>query len=155
MNKLDKRELSYQIQALFRNDWRLKQLDVSCQTGEEPILDQDGFEAIAEGLKNNTTLTHLNLSGNATTDADLEYLVRKLCHNKKLQSLNLANTQITAQGLEALVALMFFNTQIVELNLSGIPALQDNKSARSLSVIKQALVNNRERLSEKRLELVA
>jgi hypothetical protein len=85
----------------------------------------------------------------------VEYLTRKLCYNTKLQSLNFANTQITAKGLEALTALMFFNTQIVELNLSGIPALRDRKSARSVAVIKQALLNNRERAAEKKIRLAA
>ncbi len=155
MEKIDRKELSYQIQALFRNDMHLKKLDVNCEVGQAPILDQDDFEAIADGLKNNTRLTHLNLSGNAITDEDLEYLARRLCHNRRLQSLNLAHTQITAEGLDALAALMFFNTQIIELNFSGIPALQDRKSARSLAVIKQALINNRERLNEKKLSLAA
>ena len=50
---------------------------------------------------------------------------------------------------------MFFNTQITELNLNGTPALQDEQSARSLAVIKQALINNRERLNEKKLKFAA
>jgi hypothetical protein len=155
MNKLDKKELSYQIQALFRNEMTLKKLDVSCQPGEEPILDQEDFEAIADSLKINTKLTHLDFSGNAITDEELEYLVRKLYFNKRLQSLNLANTQITSKGLEALVALMFFNIQIVELNLSNIPALQNKRSARSLAVIKQAIINNRNRAAEANLACAA
>lgn len=150
MSKLDKKELGYQIQALFRNDMTLKELDVSCQMGEESILDQDDFEAIADSLKINTKLTHLNLSGNKIADEDVEYLARRLCHNKRLQSLNLANTQITEKGLEALSALMFFNTQIIELDFDNIPALQNTQSRQHIRIIKQALQNNREYEQDKR-----
>jgi hypothetical protein len=37
----------------------------------------------------------------------------------------------------------------MEINLSGIPALQDKQSARSFTVNKQALINNRERINDK------
>ncbi|WP_375333338.1 hypothetical protein [Candidatus Tisiphia endosymbiont of Xenochironomus xenolabis] len=77
------------------------------------------IKSIAEALKNNKTLTILDLSSNFIGDEGAKAIAEALKKNKTLTSLNLSSNFIGAEGTKAIVeALLVYNSTLASLNLS-------------------------------------
>jgi Ran GTPase-activating protein (RanGAP) involved in mRNA processing and transport len=101
--------------------------------------------AILERIKaNDPTLTTLNLSHKALTDADIQPLANALATNTFLTNLNVGGNQIGDEGAKALAA----NTTLTNLDVSrnqigveGAKALAANATLTTLKVAwNQAIV---------------
>ena len=101
------------------------------------------FIILIKGLQKNTTLEILNLSGNILNDNDVYLKLGEfLKQNKTLTTLNLSNNNITVEQFIILIKGLQKNTTLEILNLSG-NILNDNviKEIENLLEINRTLTN--------------
>ena len=90
----------------------------SLDLSDKNITDADVIN-LAEALKNNDTVTHLNLSNNQLYKKSAEALALTLSENKTLSHLNIGYTGIGIPGLLAFAKTLETNQTLKELNLSS------------------------------------
>lgn len=73
---------------------------------------------LIDGLKNNNTLTNLNLSKNNLQDDNIYILAEILKNNNTLQKINLSDNFISDNGFTFIINALVNNSSIVSLNLS-------------------------------------
>ncbi|OZJ02447.1 hypothetical protein BZG36_04393 [Bifiguratus adelaidae] len=77
-----------------------------------------GAKAIAELLKQSTTLRILNLDSNPLGDANVEIISKALAQNTTLEKLYLSNCRLGVQGIQALAEALKTNTTLQVINLA-------------------------------------
>ncbi|XP_013415374.1 leucine-rich repeat-containing protein 74B [Lingula anatina] len=82
-------------------------------------LSEKEAKAIAEALLVNTTVTHLDLSGNNLSAGGLAHLAPMLRENLNIRSLNLSGNLFGTEGLKSLSMALLVNQNITVLSLSG------------------------------------
>eukprot|EP00434_Breviolum_minutum_P041441 symbB.v1.2.036863.t1/scaffold5299.1/size28666/2 len=103
-------------------------------------IGDDGSQALAEGLKENSTLTHLVLRGNTIGPRGAEALAEGLKQNSTLMDLNLKSNNIGPRGVEALLSMFQQNTTLLYLEFDCDADLGE--------AIEEALERNRFILTE-------
>ena len=93
----------------------LTHLDLSNNTK----ISDSGACHIFQGLHNNTTLVHLNLSSTGITKASTELLAEILQVNKAIAHLNLSDNNISDSGACCIFQGLHCNTTLVQLSLSS------------------------------------
>jgi Ran GTPase-activating protein (RanGAP) involved in mRNA processing and transport len=106
-------EVLYAINAIKDNDPQVTVLDVK----DFPLTNQQGL-ALAESLKANTHVTHLNLANASIQTAVVVELAKALKFNHTVTHLNLEGNQIGPQGMKELAFCLGMNTSIQELKLA-------------------------------------
>lgn len=84
-----------------------------------------GLKYLSEGLRNNQSITHLNLSYNLLSDKATAEFSEALEANQSLVTLALEGNQFTAKGLEPMLESLRYNSSIQHLNLSHNPLEND------------------------------
>ncbi|CAF1399384.1 unnamed protein product [Adineta ricciae] len=73
---------------------------------------------LAAGLKNNSTLKLLNLSGTRISDLGIQYITKALSINSNiLKELRVANIGLTNKGAEGLALMVKMNKTLIHLDL--------------------------------------
>ena len=98
--------------------------------------------ALAEALKQNTSLTELDLSSNHISDQGAADLAEALKQNMSLTELNLSANDISAQGAAALAEALKQNTSLTQLNLSQRYLSSNSISAQGAAALAEALKQN-------------
>ncbi|KAG0340547.1 hypothetical protein BG005_003180, partial [Podila minutissima] len=88
-------------------------------------IGDDGAQALAEALKTNSTLITLDLAGNSVGDNGAQVLAEALKTNSTLTSLNLMNNSIGFKGTLALTLTRNVNSTLTTLNLQS-NSIRDN-----------------------------
>ena len=95
-------------------------IDLQCtalQLQAKNITDQ-AISLLVHGLRNNTTLTKLNLNHNPITDIGVRSLTNLLATNSaKIEKLHLCNIGITDQGVNYLAEMLTTNTTLTTLGI--------------------------------------
>ena len=81
-------------------------------------ISAQGVAALAEALKHNTSLTQLDLSDNDISDQGAADLAEALKQNTSLTQLDLTDNDISAQGAAELAEALKQNTSLTQLDLS-------------------------------------
>eukprot|EP00029_Vermamoeba_vermiformis_P011039 TRINITY_DN5967_c0_g1_i1.p1 TRINITY_DN5967_c0_g1~~TRINITY_DN5967_c0_g1_i1.p1 ORF type:complete len:484 (-),score=25.70 TRINITY_DN5967_c0_g1_i1:69-1520(-) len=123
------------IGDMLKNNSTLKVLGLI----ESGYKSEDGCVALVEGLKQNSTLTHLNILRNSFDRNSTNALIDLVASNKSITSLSMASDlfedpQISIQLQEALIS----NTTIRSLNMSLCPIKSNGASA-----LREVLKKNR------------
>lgn len=106
-------------EALGKNSIHLKHLDLSCQRNFSEIGDA-GVNHIAAGLKTNTTLKSIDLTGNEIGARGAQYLADALRANETLENLSLGCNDIGDSGFIAIIdALEEKNRTLRSVSLHG------------------------------------
>ena len=119
------------IGKLVHNNKSLEKVNVSCCK-----IDGKGVHHLVQALRENTTVTKLNLSGNPIgTNGALA--LAKVVHNKSLQNFDMSNCNIDSEGLYACHLAQSFceNTTLKELDLSHNPIGTLTKGAMALAKV--------------------
>ena len=82
-------------------------------------LGSEGADKICEMLCHNKTLTHLDLSRNELGSEGAEKICKMLCHNKTLTNLNLSDNELGSEGADKICKMLCHNKTLTDLNLSG------------------------------------
>ncbi|CAF1129205.1 unnamed protein product [Rotaria sordida] len=83
------------------------------------MIDDAGAQYLAEALRNNKTLTTLNLWGNEIKDAGAQHLADALRNNTTLTTLDLVDNQIGDAGAEHLADALA-NNEVIVIPLSFV-----------------------------------
>jgi hypothetical protein len=101
------------LQQLIRRNKSLTRMDIDRNSIGKSV------GSIADGLRINTKLQDVDLSGSMLGDVGVEVLARGLCHNSTIQTLALCDNGITATGVGVLVNLLVdCNSGITDLVLN-------------------------------------
>lgn len=98
---------------MIQND-RIHEIDYSTKK-----IKAVGAKRLSEALKNNKSLTSLNIESNDITNIGIEFIADFLKCNKFLTELNLSDNSITAEGFGYLSAAIKGNRTLKILNLSN------------------------------------
>lgn len=107
------------IASLLQINTILKTLNLSNSPWQQGLIGDIGATAIAEALRQNTTLLNLNLTGNEITDIGSKNIGNILKDNSTLLSLGMAKNNIGDIGVTSIAASLKCNTTLTELNLNG------------------------------------
>lgn len=102
------------------NDPNFLTLDLEGQT-----YPADFVGSLAEVIKGNTHLVHLNLSRHLTGNTGVKMLCLGLRSNSSLRKLNLSYTGIGLVAAQAICDLLIINKSITQLNIAGNPLIAD------------------------------
>lgn len=80
-------------------------------------ISNDGAEALANILKKNDTLTNLNLANNDIGDSGASFLGKSLEINNGIKTLNLGDNDIRDEGIKAIATSLEKNTTLTQLLL--------------------------------------
>ena len=75
-------------------------------------------EIIAEIFTDNTTVTHLDLSGNKLGSEGADKICKMLCHNKTLTYLDLTGNELGSEGADKICKMLCHNKTLTYLDLS-------------------------------------
>jgi Leucine Rich repeat len=136
---MDKNKLSNLINDIQDN--RLSEIDLHMQD-----FSKDDALKIAKALKNNTSITALNLSDIYLEDTITSIITDSLTENTSVKTLNLSKNKITDKGAKAIANLIKANTAITTIDLA-----ENNIGSRGAQDIAEAIALN-STLTELRLE---
>ncbi len=91
--------------------------------GHSPIIT---IESICDIIRNNSTISHLDLSQNKLKLEHIETLSNAIAENQTLISLNLSNNPIGADGIIVLSNVLRHNTSITNLDLSACMEIDED-----------------------------
>lgn len=81
-------------------------------------LQNEGFLIVIKALKNNSSVTDIDLSGNIIGNENLNYFSELLKENSSLKTINLSSNIFTSPLLQSLSNSLQFNNSLTSLNLS-------------------------------------
>ena len=82
-------------------------------------VDDLSCQLLCLALQRNTTITHLDLSGNSITSAGVEYLVDMLQDNSTIRTIDLSENRIDDEGCQLLKTCLETNDAIISIELAG------------------------------------
>lgn len=104
--------------------------------------DQRDADLIAEFLKENSTLTKLNLARNKFADRGTIILMLSLQKNSILKDLNFSNNIIGNTGAEAIANILKINSALTHLNLSNNIIADEGASAIGVALKKNSVLKS-------------
>eukprot|EP01012_Entosiphon_sulcatum_P022744 TRINITY_DN27735_c0_g1_i1.p1 TRINITY_DN27735_c0_g1~~TRINITY_DN27735_c0_g1_i1.p1 ORF type:complete len:1123 (+),score=337.23 TRINITY_DN27735_c0_g1_i1:119-3487(+) len=116
--------LKRNLTRLRTNDRRLQVLDFCGKYLGERKYDDGAMHILLRNMKENTSVTEIDLSYNEITDNGAQYLAMLVRNNRSLRKLDLSYNQIGA-GASALAKAVMSNPVIDSLSVEGNPVPQD------------------------------
>ena len=115
INECKKEHSSFHLNLarVFGSHLTLQTLNLTLRMSEAHVV------ALAEALKQNTSLTQLNMSDHVISDQGAADLAEALKQNTSITRFNLSYNVISDQGAAALAEALKQNTGLTQLNLSG------------------------------------